>query len=70
MRKETRMDKAERKKLAHAIVKAIKLDFTDRRGLRQEWDAIDGQLQREIVREWTTLVMIELDRSLGPRHPQ
>ena len=38
------MDKAKR------IVKAIVDDFTDCRGLRQEWEQIDAEIQREMFR--------------------
>jgi hypothetical protein len=48
------MDKAER------IVKAIEDDFTDRRGLRQEWEQIDADIQKEIRATWTALVRKEL----------
>ena len=41
-----KMDKAER------IVKAIEDDFTDRRGLRQEWEQIDQETQMEIRATW------------------
>lgn len=39
-------------KVAREIVKAIEDDFTDRRGLRQEWEQIDSDTQDEIRREW------------------
>ena len=48
------MDKAER------IVNAIEKDFTDRRGLRQEWEQIDAEMQAEIRASWTALVRKEL----------
>jgi hypothetical protein len=48
------MDKAER------IVKAIERDFTDRRGLRQEWEQIDAETQAEIRATWTKIVRKEL----------
>jgi len=48
------MDKAER------IVKAIEKDFTDRRGLRQEWEQIDAEIQAEIRETWANLVREEL----------
>jgi hypothetical protein len=50
----TPMDKAER------IVKAIEKDFTDRRGLRQEWEQIDAEIQAEIRATWTAIVRKEL----------
>ena len=48
------MDKAER------IVAAIEYDFTDRRGLRQEWEQIDTEMQAEIRTTWTEIVRKEL----------
>lgn len=50
------MDKAKR------IVKAIVDDFTDRRGLRQEWEHIDDETQAEISATWTALVRKELEK--------
>jgi hypothetical protein len=38
--------------LATEIVKAILDDFTDRRGLRQEWEQIDDSIRSEIVETW------------------
>ena len=39
-------------KHARAIVRGIIKDFTDRRGLRQEWEQIDDQVQAEIIIRW------------------
>lgn len=47
---------------AKAIVEAIRKDFTDRRGLRQEWDAIGDDVKREIVETWRALVIAELKK--------
>ncbi len=47
-------------KKAQRIVKAIERDFTDRRGLRQEWDQIDSAIQTEIRQTWVRLVEKEL----------
>ena len=38
--------------VARRIVAAIIRDFTDRRGLRQEWEQIDDETQAEIRDEW------------------
>lgn len=38
--------------LVNKIVDAIISDFTDRRGLRQEWENIDSDTQTEIVSTW------------------
>jgi hypothetical protein len=48
------MDKAER------IVHAIERDFTDRRGLRQEWEQIDAGIQAQIRATWIEIVRKEL----------
>ena len=48
------MDKAER------IVQTIERDFTDRRGLRQEWERIDSETQAEIRATWVEIVRKEL----------
>jgi hypothetical protein len=31
-------------------------DFTDRRGLRQEWEQIDDDIQNEIIRTWVEII--------------
>jgi len=41
---------------AEHIVNLIVHDFTDRRGLRQEWEQIDDDIQQEIRQTWTKLV--------------
>ena len=38
--------------LPEKIVFDIVKDFTDRRGLRQEWDNIDDDIQCEIMNTW------------------
>ena len=35
-------------------------DFTDRRGLRQEWDQIDDDIQEEILETWDEIITKEL----------
>jgi trans-2-enoyl-CoA reductase len=42
---------------AKRIVDAIISDLTDRRGLRQEWEEIDSDIQNEIREAWTRIVM-------------
>ena len=42
------------------VVVAIFNDFTDRRGLRQEFDQIDDETQVEIINAWIELVRKEL----------
>ena len=31
-------------------------DLSDRRGLRQEWEQIDGDIQDEIIEKWKTII--------------
>ncbi len=31
-------------------------DLTDRRGLRQEWEEIDGDIQDEIIEKWSKII--------------
>lgn len=50
---------------AEKIVKAILADMTDRRGLRQEWEQIDEDIQAEIKTTWTELVEKELSKKEG-----
>lgn len=45
------------KDTAAIIVDAIIKDLTDRRGLRQEWDAIDDDIQDEIRNVWIQIVV-------------
>jgi len=37
------------------IVFSILNDFTDRRGLKQEWNQIDEDIQEEIIKKWIKL---------------
>jgi hypothetical protein len=46
---------------ATQIVEAILADLTRRRGLRQEWDGIDKDIQREIRDTWADAVRQILD---------
>lgn len=36
-------------------------DFTDRRGLRQEWEQIDEDVQEEIFRTWLRIIKKQTD---------
>ena len=47
---------------AQKIVEAIETDLTDRRGLRQEWEQIDYDLQDEIRDIWAELIRKELNK--------
>jgi hypothetical protein len=40
---------------SQAIVFSILADFTDRRGLRQEWEEIDFDMQEEIIGTWVEI---------------
>jgi hypothetical protein len=46
--------RAENKSLAKVF--DIISDITDRRGLRQEWEEIDGDIQDEIIEKWKTII--------------
>ena len=39
-----------------AKVYDIITDLSDRRGLRQEWEQIDGDIQDEIIEKWKTII--------------
>jgi hypothetical protein len=32
-------------------------DLSDRRGLRQEWENIDGDIQDEIIEKWKAIIV-------------
>lgn len=42
------------------IVFELVSDFTDRRGLRQEWEEIDQDIQSEIIDKWISIVKAKL----------
>ena len=44
------------KTIIQSIVDDFVADFTDRRGLRQEWEQIDPDIQEEIKAEWCSIV--------------
>jgi len=46
------------------IVDALIADLKDRRGLRQEWEAIDPDIQQEIRDRWIAITMT----MMGPTH--
>lgn len=48
--------------LAKRIVATIKDDMYGRRGFRQNWDAIDQEIQDDIVSAWRRKVLTELSR--------
>ena len=42
--------------IAQQIVELIEVDLTDRRGLRQEWEHIDNDIQDEIRDTWVGII--------------
>lgn len=42
--------------VAEHIVEKILEDLTDRKGLRQEWEKIDAEVQEEIKFKWVMIV--------------
>lgn len=44
-----------------AIVYDIIHDLSDRRGLRQQWEQIDGDIQDEIIDKWIKIIENEQD---------
>ena len=56
------LEKIDADLLASRIVEAIKRDFTDRRGLRQEWEGIDEEIQAEICNTWRLLARNEITK--------
>lgn len=54
-------------KVAKSAVEKVVADLTDRRGLRQAWEAIDPEIQAEIVREWQKIVEQAFDDALEAR---
>jgi len=51
---------------AEAIVFEIMADFTDRRGLRQEWDNIDDDIQNEIIQKWVSIAAAKTTDTYDP----
>lgn len=47
--------------LVNAIVRIIERDFTDRRGLKQAWEAIDEEIRKEIAETWALRIKEALD---------
>jgi hypothetical protein len=50
-------------KTANKIVKRIVDDLTDRRGLRQEWEGIDDEIQKEIKSVWKKIIIEEMQKN-------
>lgn len=42
---------------AETIVAGIIDDFTDRKGLQDEWDLIDDDIREEIKQQWIDIVL-------------
>ena len=49
-----------RQKSKKAVKNIIK-NLSDRRGLKQEWNQIDDDIQKEIIELWTTIVEKEFE---------
>lgn len=45
---------------AKKIVEEIIGDLTDRRGLRQEWEQIDTDIQESIKQAWVDIIEVNL----------
>jgi hypothetical protein len=43
------------------IIFSILQDFTNRRGLRQQWEEIDDNIQEEIIENWINIVKNKLN---------
>jgi len=50
--------------LANIIENKIIVDLTDRRGLRQEWEQIDGDIQGEMKQTWINIIYNEIEQWL------
>ena len=46
------------------VVNAIVDDFAGRKGLHQEWEAIDDDIKNEIVGKWRSIAIQEAERWL------
>ncbi len=49
---------SEKQSATGSIAKVYNLieDISDRRGLRQEWEGIDGDIQDEIIDKWSKII--------------
>jgi hypothetical protein len=54
------VNSADQLELAARIREALEEDFTDRRGLKQEWERIDDEVKAEIRRRWEEIIFTEL----------
>ncbi len=50
------------KDFAEKVVEKIVYDLSDRRGLRQEWEGIDDEIQKEIKSVWRSIINEELGK--------
>jgi hypothetical protein len=50
--------------IAKEIVFVLIEDFTDRRGLRQEWENIDDDIKEEMIQTWIDIVKAKLDKRI------
>ena len=51
--------------IGNAAVDGIIRDLTDRRGLRQEFEMIDSDIQEEIKTTWAGIIDDEVRRRMG-----
>ena len=56
-------------KVATRIVNELLNDMSDRRGFRQNWEAIDDNIQRDIKNEWRWLAAEVLREELANADP-
>jgi hypothetical protein len=54
------MNLEEKTATANRIVDDLIKEFYDRRGLSDEWDAIDSDIRTGIRKEWVSLIVKEL----------
>lgn len=53
-----------KKRLARQAIEQIVMDISDRRGLRQEWEACDNEIQAEIKKIWEDIIVEAIDNQL------
>jgi len=53
------------KRKANIAVRGIIADLSDRRGLRQEWEQIDKDIQQEIFTKWQEIIFDAFTKKRG-----
>jgi hypothetical protein len=51
------MTKQKAKQVSKIIVQDIIYDLKDRKGLQNEWDSIDKDIQQEIIATWEGIIL-------------